>query len=88
MVVRSKTRKLVEKMKVAQRSWKQAVVMMVEDLRLFGSLCIAELMVWRALRGGKQIGDRNAMMDLIFIGITVAFFLIAIGYVRVCEKLR
>lgn len=29
-----------------------------------------------------------SMLDLIFMGVTVAFFVIAIGYVRVCEKLR
>lgn len=38
------------------------------------------------------IGDRSieihAMLDLIFIGITVGFFLIAIAYVRACEKLQ
>jgi len=28
------------------------------------------------------------MLDLIFIAATVVFFLIAIAYVRACEKLR
>jgi len=28
------------------------------------------------------------MSDLIFIAVTIAFFLIAIAYVRGCEKLR
>ena len=28
------------------------------------------------------------MLDLIFVGVTAAFFLIAIAYVRACEKLR
>jgi hypothetical protein len=30
----------------------------------------------------------SAMLDLIYITLTVAFFLIAIAYVRVCEKLQ
>lgn len=28
------------------------------------------------------------MLDLIFIALTVVFFLIALAYVRACEKLR
>jgi len=28
------------------------------------------------------------MLDLIFIAATITFFLIAIAYVRACEKLR
>jgi len=28
------------------------------------------------------------MMDLIYIGATILFFAIALGYVKVCEKLR
>jgi len=28
------------------------------------------------------------MLDLIFIGVTIAFFLIALVYVRGCEKLQ
>jgi len=32
--------------------------------------------------------DGGEMADIVFIGITIGFFLIALGYVRVCEKLR
>jgi len=28
------------------------------------------------------------MLDLIFIGLTIGFFLLALGYVRVCERLQ
>jgi len=28
------------------------------------------------------------MLDLIFIGATIGFFLIALAYVRACEKLQ
>ena len=28
------------------------------------------------------------MLDLLFIGLTIAFFLIALAYVRACEKLQ
>ena len=28
------------------------------------------------------------MFDLLFIGLTIAFFLIAVAYVRGCEKLQ
>jgi len=28
------------------------------------------------------------MLDLMFVGLTTAFFVLAIGYVRACEKLR
>jgi len=28
------------------------------------------------------------MLDLIFISLTIAFFLIALAYVRACEKLQ
>jgi hypothetical protein len=28
------------------------------------------------------------MLDLIFIGITIGFFLIALAYVRACERLQ
>jgi hypothetical protein len=31
---------------------------------------------------------RNEMLDLVFMGITVAFFVVALAYVRACEKLR
>lgn len=30
----------------------------------------------------------NSMSDLIFIGLAIAFFLISVGYVNGCEKLR
>jgi len=36
----------------------------------------------------KLIGLRRTMLDLIFIAATVLFFLIAVAYVRGCEKLR
>jgi hypothetical protein len=29
-----------------------------------------------------------AMLDLIFIGATILFFLLALAYVRACEKLQ
>jgi hypothetical protein len=28
------------------------------------------------------------MLDLVFIGLTIVFFLIALAYVRACERLR
>jgi len=28
------------------------------------------------------------MLDFVFLGITVGFFLVALAYVRACEKLR
>jgi hypothetical protein len=28
------------------------------------------------------------MLDLVFVGLTIVFFLIALAYVRACEKLR
>jgi len=28
------------------------------------------------------------MLDLIFIGVTILFFLLALAYVRACEKLQ
>jgi len=28
------------------------------------------------------------MLDLLFVGYTILFFLIAIGYVKACEKLK
>lgn len=31
---------------------------------------------------------RTAVQDVIYIGLTVVFFLIALAYVRACEKLR
>jgi succinate-acetate transporter protein len=31
---------------------------------------------------------RKIMLDFIFIGLTILFFLIALAYVRGCEKLR
>ena len=37
-------------------------------------------------RGSEYLGE--AMLDLIFVGLTAGFFLIAIAYVRVCERLR
>lgn len=30
----------------------------------------------------------DVMLDLIFIAATIAFFLIALAYVRACEQLR
>lgn len=32
--------------------------------------------------------DKERTMDLIFVAATVLFFVIAIAYVRACEKLR
>jgi hypothetical protein len=37
----------------------------------------------RALRGGGEI----PMLDLVFIAATVAFFALAIAYVRACDRL-
>ena len=31
---------------------------------------------------------RRHMQDLVFIGLTIVFFLIALAYVRGCERLR
>jgi hypothetical protein len=30
----------------------------------------------------------NSMLDLLFVGYTILFFLLALGYVRACEKLK
>jgi hypothetical protein len=30
----------------------------------------------------------TTLLDLVYIGLTILFFVIAIGYVRGCEKLR
>lgn len=30
----------------------------------------------------------NEMQDLIFIGITLVFFVLAMGYVRFCERIH
>ncbi len=45
------------------------------------------MVVWTKARKLVR-GIYNAMMDLMFIGITITFFSIAVGYVRACEKLR
>jgi hypothetical protein len=32
--------------------------------------------------------EEHEMLDLIYIAVTVTFFLVAIAYVRACERLR
>jgi hypothetical protein len=32
--------------------------------------------------------ERTSMLDLIFVAVTVAFFVVSIGYVAGCERLR
>jgi len=32
--------------------------------------------------------ERSPMLDVLFIAITIVFFLIALAYVRGCEKLQ
>ena len=36
----------------------------------------------------RRIVRRRTMLDVIYIAITVGFFLLAIAYVSACEKLR
>lgn len=60
-------------MEAAEKRWKQAVVSMTKDLNLFGSLCMARFIVWRALRrhrkepasgsGAFRLNRRRAMLD-------------------------
>lgn len=38
--------------------------------------------------GERRIVRRTRMLDVIYIAITVGFFLLAIAYVSACEKLR
>jgi succinate-acetate transporter protein len=38
--------------------------------------------------GHARLELETKMLDLIFIAVTVVFFLIAIAYVRGCEKLQ
>ena len=38
-----------------------------------------------AYDGGKQI---TAMNDLIFVGLTTGFFVLAAAYIRFCDKVR
>lgn len=43
--------------------------------------------VWcGGLAARRERGEE--MLDLLFVGVTIGFFLLAIGYVRVCERLR
>jgi len=35
-----------------------------------------------------EVNRRNALTDLIFSLMTIGFFVLAIGYLRGCEKLR
>ncbi|HEU5459477.1 MAG TPA: hypothetical protein VFU83_03250 [Pyrinomonadaceae bacterium] len=35
-----------------------------------------------------HVAEQSEMVDLIYITLTVAFFLSAIAYVRVCERLQ
>lgn len=37
-------------MQTKNRTWKQWTEMIMKDLRLFGSFCMAQFIVWRALR--------------------------------------
>lgn len=41
-------------MEATQKRWKQAVVSMAKDFSLFGSLCMARFIVWRALRRHRK----------------------------------
>ena len=36
----------------------------------------------------KNIPGRSLMKDIIFIAVTLAFFALAIGYVRFCDRIR
>lgn len=59
------------------------------DFKLLGWLGVAYLIVWRALRREQKRSNRRIeVQDLIYIGLTVLFFLIALAYVRGCEKLH
>jgi hypothetical protein len=42
-------------MKAKQKSWKQALEGVSKDLALFGSLCWAWFIVWRALRERRGV---------------------------------
>jgi hypothetical protein len=34
------------------------------------------------------MSEETEMLDLLFLAITVGFFLVALAYVRACERLR
>ena len=52
LVVRAKARNMV--MQVKNKTWRQWTEMIVKDLRLFGSFCLAQFIVWRALRRTRK----------------------------------
>jgi hypothetical protein len=37
---------------------------------------------------GQDIHRRKFMKDIIFIAVTLAFFVIALAYVRFCDRIR
>lgn len=41
-------------MRVMRKSLKQIMSTMLKDLNLFSSLCIAQFIVWRTLRGNRK----------------------------------
>ena len=57
-------------MNVTQMNWRKVAVAIKEDLRLFGWFCIAELMVWRALRSERKYRKfRRAHIRLVQGGV-------------------
>lgn len=52
-------------MNATRTNWRKVIVMIKEDLRLFGSLCIAELIVWRALRNERKHPSFDARMKVV-----------------------
>ena len=41
-------------MQITNKTWKQWTEMIMKDLRLFGSFCMAQFIVWRALRRTRK----------------------------------
>ena len=41
-------------MQMKQKTWKETAEIFLKDLSLFGSLCLARIIVWRALRRERK----------------------------------
>ncbi len=53
-----------------------------------GHACDEDKLEHKEQAKGERSYWRIAMLDLLYIAITVVFFLLALAYVRGCEKLQ
>ena len=69
-----------------------------ENLKLMASVYVARFIVWRMLRKRRSRVQSsrfqrapwkgNQMTDLIFVALTIAFFVLAVFYVLGCDRLK